>query len=98
MKRDKNHRKFINSLPCATCNALSPSQCSHIRRNTDCGVGLKPSDKFSVPQCDKCHRKVEFIMTRDNAEQFKQLGLNLYGCSGDWKKGVELVLKFRRDI
>ena len=98
MRSNKAHRKFINQLPCATCNALPPSQCSHIRRNTDCGTGIKPHDKWSIPQCDKCHRRVEYIITKDNTDMFKELALYLYRVSGDWENGVTAILNFRRKI
>ena len=98
MRKNKSHRKFINSLPCVSCQALPPSECSHVRRNTDGGTGIKPSDEWTIPQCHNCHEKVDFIITRDNADKFKALCLSLYNVSGDWQEGVKLILEFRRTI
>ena len=94
--RDSKHRKFINSLPCCSCFNNPPSQCSHIRRQHDGGTGLKPSDFLTVPQCAKCHEKVDFIITSDNCTEFKTLANSLYAISGNWKEAVKLVLEFRR--
>jgi hypothetical protein len=98
-KSKPKHRKFINSLPCVTCNELPPSQCSHVRRGgDDYGTGEKPDDKWTIPQCDKCHRNVDFIITRNNVDKFKELGLSLYSVSGDWGLGVKAVLEFGRSL
>lgn len=94
--RDAKHRKFINSLCCCSCFCNPPSQCSHIRRFHDGGTSIKPSDSLSIPQCATCHEKVDFIITRENTEDFKTLATNLYKVSGDWGQGVKLVLAFRR--
>lgn len=94
--RDAKHRKFINSLPCCSCFNNPLSECSHIRRNHDGGTSIKPSDNLSVPQCHRCHDKVDYIITRENTDDFKTLAKSLYQVSGDWKQGVKLVLDFRR--
>lgn len=94
--RDTKHRKYISQLPCCSCFVNPPCDCSHIRRNHDGGVGIKPSDCLCVPQCRNCHSKVDFIITKDKAEDFKQLAKSLYAISGDWGQGVKLVLDFRK--
>ncbi len=98
MRKNPKHRKFINSLPCATCNETPPSECSHIRRRTDGGTGLKPSDMYTIPQCRSCHSNVDYIITIDNCDSFLCLANALLRISGDWGKGVKLVLNFRSAI
>lgn len=52
-RRNKRHRDWIKGLPCLIRNA----ECSgdvvpaHVRRGTDGGTSLKPSDKWVVPCC-----------------------------------------------
>lgn len=29
----------------------------HLRIGTDGGMGLKPADRFTVPGCNRCHRR-----------------------------------------
>jgi len=93
------HIKFINQLPCSTCQALPPSEASHIRLGADGGMGLKPSDKFIIPQCHECHMRLH----RGEATFFGQLlgeahifAHSLFKVSGDWGEGVRLTLEFRR--
>jgi len=95
--RNKKHRVFIGCLPCATCLALPPSQCSHDRRNTEGGTALKPNDKWTFPQCYKCHLKVDFLITDEKIDIFKKLCLDLYEVSGNIDKGFSIIQKFRRD-
>lgn len=92
--RDAKHRKFINSLCCCSCFSNPLSECSHIRRNHDGGIGIKPSDNLCVPQCHKCHDKVDYIITAENVEDFKTLAKNLYFISGDVAQGHRLVTRF----
>lgn len=94
--RNEKHRKFINTLPCCTCFNNPPSECSHIRRDTFCGTGIKPSDEYCIPQCHDCHKKVDFIITRKNIDEFKLLAKRLYNNTGKWKECITLILGFRR--
>lgn len=96
MIRDKKHIKFINTLPCVSCFNLAPSECSHIRRKHDGGMGIKPSDNLSVPQCRDCHSKVDFIINSENCDKYIDLANKLYTISGDKDEAVREIIKFRR--
>lgn len=63
-KREKNPRRqpehlaFLRKLPCLACGKSAPSEAAHIRLGTDGAMGVKPSDRFSVPLCpgpSGCH-------------------------------------------
>lgn len=58
---NEQHIRWIKRLPCAVrghdCRGLVTAH--HVRRNTDGGTGLKPSDKWTVPLCDGFHGAVE---------------------------------------
>lgn len=55
------HIKWIKSLSCAVKghDCRGPVTAHHVRRNTDGGTALKPSDKWTVPLCDGIHGAVE---------------------------------------
>lgn len=53
-KADKAHLAAVAALPCSTCAAEGPSECHHIRDGM--GIGMKASDKETIPLCYRCHR------------------------------------------
>jgi hypothetical protein len=55
--RRGQHLTFIRQLPCVACGRAAPSEPAHVRTGTDGGVGIKPSDRYSVPLCTACHAK-----------------------------------------
>lgn len=58
---NEKHIRWIKRLPCAVRghDCQGPVTAHHVRRNTDGGTGLKPSDKWTVPLCDGLHGAVE---------------------------------------
>lgn len=52
--RNKAHLQFVSSLPCVICRK-NECEAAHIRKGTDGGIGLKPSDCYVVPLCRGCH-------------------------------------------
>ena len=53
--RDKDHLKFVASLPCVVC-ARTPAQAHHIRHAQPRATGSKVSDEWTVPLCNIHHR------------------------------------------
>src|SRR5207245_5825276 len=53
--RNKAHLKFVASQPCLICGR-SPSDAHHLRFTQPRAMGLKVSDKFTVPLCRVHHR------------------------------------------
>jgi hypothetical protein len=50
------HRAWVRRHRCSVpgCRRL-PIECAHVRRATDGGCGLKPSDKWSISLCQFHH-------------------------------------------
>jgi len=101
--RDKAHLKFIASLPCVKC--ANPETCAaHIRTETDGGMGMKPSDSWTVPLCHKCHteqhNKGETTFW-GSIKAAKQLARNLYLMKGftdeDDLMGAQLIIAKARN-
>ncbi len=40
------------------CGITPGNNAHHIRKGTDGGMGLKPSDMYAVPICNTCHREI----------------------------------------
>jgi DNA recombination protein Rad52 len=53
--RDKEHLRFVASLPCLVCGR-APGQPHHIRFAQPRAMGNKPGDQWVVPLCSTHHR------------------------------------------
>jgi hypothetical protein len=60
------HRKWVKRHRCCVggCRQL-PIECAHVRIGTDGGVGLKPSDKWTISLCQFHHRQQHDIGERE---------------------------------
>jgi hypothetical protein len=56
-ERDRNHLRFVASLPCLVCGR-TPSDPHHIKFAEQRAMGRKVSDKFTVPICRLHHREL----------------------------------------
>ena len=56
-KRSPAHRSFVRSHACCACGSVTAIECAHVREGTDGGMGMKPSDRWTISLCVKCHRK-----------------------------------------
>lgn len=56
-RRQVQHLAFVRQLPCVVCGRVAPSEAAHVRTGTDGGTALKPSDRYAVPLCARCHAK-----------------------------------------
>lgn len=54
--RDKKWLAAVREMPCTVCSQ-SPSDPAHIRKFTDGGTSLKPSDCYILPLCRSCHTR-----------------------------------------
>lgn len=55
------HQKWIRTeWACVACGTLgdelNPIQAAHLRLETGGGMGLKPSDRWLLPLCFRCHQ------------------------------------------
>jgi hypothetical protein len=53
--RSRGHLAFVGSLPCLACGRPGPNEAAHVRSSTDGAAGRKPSDRYTVPLCERCH-------------------------------------------
>ena len=98
--RDPEHLAFIRTLPCVACTN-EKTQAAHIRKGTDGGTGLKPSDYYTVPMCASCHfiqheqGEITFWYPFKGYETAKALAKKLYSVSGDTRAALDLIGRFR---
>jgi hypothetical protein len=91
--RDKKHLNFIRSLPCLICGVFG-SEAAHLRKGTDGGIGLKPSDKFTTPLCHNCHaeqHRVGELRFWQDIDKVKEFCNSIYKVTGNKKEGLKIV-------
>ena len=50
------HRAWVRKHHCCVPGCASrPIECAHVRRDTDGGTGLKPSDRWTISLCRQHH-------------------------------------------
>lgn len=55
-RRSLAHAAFVRDHNCIVQDCTGrPIQAHHVRLGTDCGMGLKPSDRWLVPLCKSHH-------------------------------------------
>lgn len=65
-----NKQQWIRGQACAICGAPPRSECSHVTTAANHGIGIKPSDEFVIPCCNRCHRLEH---THGRAEVLKRI-------------------------
>lgn len=56
------HRKWVRGHACSVPGCERRDiECAHVRRGTDAGVGIKPSDRWTIPLCAEHHREQHSI-------------------------------------
>ena len=54
-KRSPAHRKWVRGHACSACGSTAGVECAHVREGTDGGMGMKPSDRWTISLCLDCH-------------------------------------------
>lgn len=73
-KRSPAHRKWIRDFHCCACGTATAIECAHVRVGTDGGIGIKPSDRWTIPLCKDCHSRQHQL----GEESFeKETGINM---------------------
>ena len=54
-KRSPAHRAWVRGHACSACGSTTAIECAHVREGTDGGIGMKPSDRWTVSLCRDCH-------------------------------------------
>lgn len=106
----RSHQQFVGRRMCLGCGRVptddEPNECAHVRMGTDGGMGIKPSDRYTVPLCKWCHRLGPKSQHQIGEPAFwGRLGidptdpaLRLWTVSGDEDKGDAVVFKARQRI
>jgi len=55
-KRSPAHRAWIRGFACSACGSTEAIECAHVRCGTDGGIGMKPSDRWTISLCKECHQ------------------------------------------
>ena len=101
-RRRAQHLAFVRQLSCVACGKAAPSEAAHVRLGTDAGVGIKPSDRYSVSLCTSCHE----LQHRFGELRFwsvlridpLNVALRLWTVSGDLEAGERTVFRARQHI
>ncbi|WP_443025912.1 DUF968 domain-containing protein [Sphingomonas sp. RB1R13] len=75
------HRAWVRSHYCSIPGCMSRSiECAHVRRGTDGGMALKPSDVWTISLCsnhhEEQHRLGEHRFERKYGLDLRELALN----------------------
>lgn len=104
-ERNPDHLAFIRCLPCLYCGRRGQSVAAHVRSMTDGGMGMKPSDRFTVPLCDSDHRHQHQIgeerFWREvglEIEDVLAVALGLWDVTGSRQRGETFLGNKRRQI
>lgn len=101
-KRSASHLDFIRSMPCCVCGHSPRSEAAHVRAGTDGGLGVKPSDRFTVPLCHDHHRIQhtigELAFWSQRGVDPTALAEHLWTKSGDLDAGTRAVLRTAMQI
>lgn len=54
-RRSPAHRAWVRGHACSACGTETAIECAHVREGTDGGMGIKPSDRWTVSLCRDCH-------------------------------------------
>jgi hypothetical protein len=73
-RRSPAHRAWIRGFACSACGSSTAIECAHVRDGTDGGMGIKPSDRWTVSLCRDCHSRQHQI---GEASFEKERGINL---------------------
>jgi hypothetical protein len=105
---DEAHLDFIRSLPCAVCGDDTSTEAAHLRTGSlrygkkPTGMGEKPSDRWCLPLCGRCHRQqhqgneLEFWLNQ-GINPFV-LAMSLHNATGDHDAAMEVLKEQARQV
>ena len=56
-RRSPAHRAWVRGHACSACGTETAIECAHVREGTDGGMGIKPSDRWTISLCRDCHEQ-----------------------------------------
>lgn len=63
------HLTLIRQLPCCVCGQSPPSDPHHLKIKSERGVGLKATDRWTLPMCREHHNEIEKVGTTEAREE-----------------------------
>ncbi len=102
--RDAKHLKFLRTLPCCVCLRMDTVQAAHLRKDVPLehkgGMGMKPSDCYTVPLCYECHNRQhnigEITFWDINIHKAICLAIELFNDTGKKEKAIHRIIGFNR--
>lgn len=89
-KRSPAHRSWVRGFACSACGSTEAIECAHVRKGTDGGMGIKPSDKWTISLCKDCHFMSHRVGEDSFAAEFninlKELAEEFAKKSPHWRK------------
>lgn len=70
----KKHLMRLAEMPCMFCFVEPCGEPHHIRTGTNGGMGKKPSDKYAINTCHKCHTEIH---TKGEKTFYKKHGYDI---------------------
>jgi hypothetical protein len=78
------HRAWVRRHHCSVPGCMNlPIECAHVRRSTDGGKGLKPSDRWTLSLCRSHHAEQHRI---GEAAFEKRYGLDLLALATEFAR------------
>ena len=74
--KSKKYLDYIRKQPCLICG--HKSEAHHIRKASNSGIGMKPSDSFSLPLCRLHHAEAHCQELKHLKPFFERHGLDVY--------------------
>lgn len=100
-QKDDKHLDFIRSLPCVCCGNDIETEAAHLRAAAPqygkryTGKSEKPSDKWTLPLCGRCHRQQhdigEIQFWEANRINPFILAMSLFASSGEHQVATEII-------
>jgi hypothetical protein len=85
------HRAWVRRHYCSvpSCRKI-PIECAHVRAGTECGAGMKPSDRWVISLCLFHHREQHLIgemsFQLKHGIDMKELAVEFARRSPHWQK------------
>lgn len=103
LRRAAQHLTFVRSLGiCLACGERGTVDAMHVRKGTDGGMGVKPSDRYAVPGDHACHmeqhRVGEVTFWGRVGIDPLNVSLRLWTISGDVQAGIRIIERARQAI
>lgn len=93
-KRSPAHRAWVRGFACSACGSTEAIECAHVRNGTDGGIGIKPSDKWTISLCKTCHSQQH----QQGEETFaKAHGINLKALAEEFFRNSPHKRKLEND-